>query len=120
MLLTGVCAKDVGLLSGHSATFISHLVALVAVGIYTFGGSYILYAVTDKLIPLRVNPLDEQQGLDLSQHGESLAAWGGVQPVLWHPREKQVEKSIPGQGVFQGGPGQQGAFDADGVAAHAG
>lgn len=116
MLLTGVCAKDVGLLSGHSATFVSHLVALVAVGLYTFCGSYALYAITDRLIPLRVKPDDEQAGLDLSQHGESLAAWGGVQPVLWHPREK----SIPAQGMFQSGPGQQGAFDADGVTAHAG
>lgn len=120
MLLTGVCAKDVGLLSGHTETFISHLVALAVVGVYTFGGSYILYAITDRLIPLRVNPNDEQQGLDLSQHGESLAAWGGVQPVLWHPREKNVEKLVPGQGVLQGGPGEQGAFDADGVAANAG
>ncbi len=120
MLLTGVCAKDVGLLSGHSATFVSHLVALVAVGLYTFCGSYALYAITDRLIPLRVKPDDEQAGLDLSQHGESLAAWGGVQPVLWHPREKNGEKSIPAQSMLQGSPGQQGAFDADGVTAHAG
>ena len=119
MLLTGVCAKDVGLLSGHSATFVSHLVALAAVGVYTFVGSYVLYAITDRLIPLRVNPDDEQQGLDLSQHGESLAAWGGVQSVLWHSRPA-AEKLFPGQGVLQGGPGQQGAFDADGIAANAG
>lgn len=120
MLLTGVCAKDVGLLSGHPATFLAHLVALAAVTVYTFGGSYLLYLLTDKLIPLRVDAEDEQQGLDLSQHGESLAAWGGVQPVLWHTSRASVEKLIPSQGVLQGGPGQQGAFDSDGVTAHAG
>ena len=72
MLLTGVCAKDVGLLSGHTSTFFAHLVALVIVGVFTFGGSYLLYALTDRLIPLRVPPQDELQGLDLSQHGESV------------------------------------------------
>ena len=119
MLLTGVCAKDVGLLSGHPATFLSHLVALAAVGVYTFGGSYLLYMLTDKLIPLRVDAVEEQQGLDISQHGESLAAWGGVQPVLWQSRPA-AEKLIPGQGMLQSGPGQQSAFDPDGITAHAG
>ena len=73
MLLTGVCAKDVGLLSGQTSTFLAHLVALLVVGVFTFGGSYLLYAITDRLIPLRVAPQDELQGLDLSQHGESVA-----------------------------------------------
>lgn len=72
MLLTGVCAKDVGLLSGQTSTFLAHLVALLVVGVFTFGGSYLLYAITDRLIPLRVAPQDELQGLDLSQHGESV------------------------------------------------
>jgi len=71
MLLTGVCAKEVGLLSGHSETFLAHLAALVIVGAFTFFGSYLLYWVTDRLIPLRVNAAEELQGLDLSQHGEA-------------------------------------------------
>jgi ammonium transporter, Amt family len=74
MLLTGVCARDVGLLAGHPGTFIAHLVALVIVGVYTFGGSYALYWLTDRLIPMRVGSKSEMMGLDLSQHGESVLA----------------------------------------------
>jgi len=74
MLLTAVCAKDVGLLSGHHQTMVAHLVALLVVGVFSFGGSYLLYWITDRLIPLRVDAQDELLGLDLSQHGESVAA----------------------------------------------
>jgi Amt family ammonium transporter len=49
-----------------------HLIALVIVGIYTFGGSFILYKVTDLIIPLRVTKEQEKIGLDLSQHEESI------------------------------------------------
>lgn len=79
MLLTGVCARDVGLLSGHSSTFVAHLVALVIVGLFTFGGSYALYWLVDRLIPMRVGSTSEMMGLDLSQHGETVLA--DVEPV---------------------------------------
>lgn len=71
MLLTAVCARDVGLMSGSTETFLSHLMALGIVGVFTFGGSYILYKITDVIIPLRVSAEQESLGLDLSQHGES-------------------------------------------------
>lgn len=78
MLLTGVCARDVGLLSGHPQTFIAHLIALVVVGLFTFCGSYALYWITDRLIPMRVGSRSEMRGLDLSQHGESvMPEWMG-------------------------------------------
>lgn len=73
MLLTGVCAKDVGLLYGTTGTFLSHIAALGIVSVFSFGGSYFLYVVTDFLIPLRVSGTDEVAGLDVSQHGESFA-----------------------------------------------
>ena len=72
MLLTGVCAQEVGLLSGQSQTFLAHIIALVAVSLYTFGGSFALYWLTDRILPLRVQASEELLGLDLSQHGESL------------------------------------------------
>ena len=49
-----------------------HLLALVIVAGYSFGMSYLLYWVTDKLIPMRVMPAQEAIGLDISQHGEFL------------------------------------------------
>ena len=70
MLMTGLFAKDVGLTSGHAYTFLVHCGALVFVAAFSFGGSYLLYKLTDVIIPLRVSADQEELGLDLSQHGE--------------------------------------------------
>ncbi len=74
MVLTGVFARDVGLTSGRFGTFLYHLLALVIVAVFAFGGSWILYKITDWVIPLRVSTEQEALGLDLSQHGESALA----------------------------------------------
>ena len=70
MLMTGVFARDVGLITGSVRTFAVHCGALVFVTVFTFVGSYVLYKVTDFFIPLRVTPDQEEIGLDISQHGE--------------------------------------------------
>jgi Amt family ammonium transporter len=70
MLMTGLFAKDVGLTSGHAYTFLLHCGAMVFVAAFSFGGSYVLYKLTDLIIPLRVSADQEELGLDLSQHGE--------------------------------------------------
>ncbi len=72
MILTGVFAKDVGLIHGQLHTFLMHLSALAIVSVFTFGGSYILYKITDMIFPLRVTKEEEDYGLDLTQHGESI------------------------------------------------
>ncbi|MBF5043269.1 ammonium transporter [Aggregicoccus sp. 17bor-14] len=81
MLLTGVLAKDVGLLSGHPHTFLVHLAALLLVSAFCLGGSFLLYKLVDLLVPLRVTREEELQGLDLSQHGET-ASEVSAQPLL--------------------------------------
>ena len=70
MLLTGVLARDVGLFWGPTRTFMFHLLALVIVSVFSFVGSFLLFRVTDAVLPLRVTPEQEAIGLDLSQHGE--------------------------------------------------
>jgi Amt family ammonium transporter len=70
MLMTGLFARDVGLTSGHATTFLVHCGALVFVAVFSFAGSWILYTITDLVIPLRVSAEQEELGLDLSQHGE--------------------------------------------------
>ena len=74
MVCTGIFAKDVGLVYGQTSTFLYHLLALVIVAVFTFGGSLILYKLTDMIIPLRVEEEQEHEGLDLSQHGETALA----------------------------------------------
>src|SRR5579864_7149899 len=67
MLMTGFFAKDVGLTSGHAYTFLVHCGALLFVAAFSFGGSWLLYKITDAIIPLRVSEEQEAIGLDLSQ-----------------------------------------------------
>jgi Amt family ammonium transporter len=86
MLLTGVFAKDLGLTSGHAYTFLVHCAALVFVAAFSFFGSWLLYRITNLIIPLRVSPEQEEIGLDLSQHGEMMqdpAGFGApLEPAL--------------------------------------
>lgn len=72
MILTGVFAAKVGLVYGETTTFIYHLLALVGVSCFAFFGSLALYKITDLIIPMRVTPEQELEGLDLSQHGEKV------------------------------------------------
>ncbi|MBI1875339.1 MAG: ammonium transporter [Acidobacteria bacterium] len=72
MLATGIFAKDLGLIYGPSRTFLMHLLALAIVAVYTFVGSWVLFKLTDAIIPMRVTDDQEEIGLDLSQHGESV------------------------------------------------
>ena len=78
MIMTGAFAKDVGLTSGHAYTFLLHCGALLFVAAFSFAGSWLLYRVTDLIIPLRVSEEQEELGLDLSQHGEMMEE--GVEP----------------------------------------
>ena len=71
MLLTAVFANEVGLIHGETTTFLFHLLALVIVSVFTFGGSLLMYKITDLIVPLRISPHGERIGLDISQHDES-------------------------------------------------
>ncbi|MHB1556093.1 MAG: ammonium transporter [Isosphaeraceae bacterium] len=74
MVMTGIFAANVGLTSGKKETFLAHMAALVIVSVFSFFGSFILFKITDMIIPLRVTDEQELAGLDQSQHGESAIA----------------------------------------------
>jgi ammonium transporter, Amt family len=81
MIATGVFASTAvnaagadGLLYGGYKLFGMHLLALAIVGAYTFGVSFLLYKLTALISPLRVNEVQEREGLDISQHGERVLA----------------------------------------------
>lgn len=80
MLLTGVFAQEVGLFHGEWSTFLHHLMALAIVSTYCILGSYLLYRATAWLVPLRVAPTEEADGLDRSQHGERYGSRILVEP----------------------------------------
>jgi ammonium transporter, Amt family len=73
MILTGVFAKDVGLINGETTTFLFHLLAMVIVGCFTFFGSLLLFKLTESITRLRVSREEENIGLDISQHAETLS-----------------------------------------------
>jgi Amt family ammonium transporter len=74
MILTAIFAhgQDASLLHGGWNVFGHHMIALVLVSVYTFFGAYILFKITNKIIPMRVSEESEVMGLDLSQHNETL------------------------------------------------
>lgn len=72
MILTAVFAQKVGLIYGHPELLLAHIIGLILVIAFTFGGSFLLYKITDLITPLRVTEEQELTGLDLSQHGESI------------------------------------------------
>ena len=74
MILTAIFAQGehASLLHGGWAVFGHHMLALVLVSVFTFGGAYVLFKLTNKLIPIRVSEEAETIGLDWSQHREKL------------------------------------------------
>ena len=59
-----------GLLYGNIAQLGVQGLAVVVVSAFAFGGSYLLLRLVDVFSPLRVSAKEEEDGLDLSQHGE--------------------------------------------------
>ena len=68
-LLTGVFVN--GLIAGNTHEFFMHIAALAITIIYSFLMSMVLYYIINKFIPFRVSDVNEEIGLDVSQHNES-------------------------------------------------
>ena len=85
MIMTGIFASKAvnaaavdGLAYGGTHLFVIHLLALVLVSAFAFGGSFALLKLTDLIIPLRVSAEEEAQGLDVSQHEEQVYSGSSV------------------------------------------
>lgn len=75
MILTAVFAQEGGLVTSKSFDlFLTHMKGLALVVAFVLIASFLLYALVNFLIPIRVKEEQEDVGLDLSQHGESFAA----------------------------------------------
>ncbi len=79
MILTGVfansdihCIKDgpIGILYGNPAFFIAQIKAACIVSVYAFTVSFGIFKIISLLMALRVSELEEEEGLDASQHDE--------------------------------------------------
>lgn len=72
MIATSIFALEGGLITGETNLFVSHLLALGIVSVFTFFGAFLLFKFTNLIIPIRVKEEDEDIGLDISQHDESI------------------------------------------------
>jgi Amt family ammonium transporter len=72
MIFTAVFADPGDL--GRVGLLVAHAKALGITVILALVGSLVLYKVVDLIIPLRVTPDQEREGLDMSQHGEAALA----------------------------------------------
>ena len=80
MILTGVFASTKvnpavpsnGLFYGETKLFMVQIIAMIAVSLFAFFGTFVLLKITDLIMPLRVSETEEKEGLDWSQHEEKL------------------------------------------------
>ncbi|MCC8118763.1 MAG: ammonium transporter [Bacteroidales bacterium] len=82
-VLTGIFAYDFFAsqnpdIISHWHFFWNHIIVLLIVFAYTFGMSYALYWITNKIIPMRVSRHSEEVGLDKSQHDEEYGPEAGT------------------------------------------
>ena len=97
MLMTGIFAKDVGLTSGHTIHVPAHLGALVIVSIFSFVGSWILFKITDMIIPIRV-PEDQEHRRARPQPARRDRDRGRVAPGPLDQRERRPHPLGEGAG----------------------
>jgi Amt family ammonium transporter len=77
-LLTGLFAQKLinpagndGLLFGNPSLFGTQVVAVAATWAYSIAATFVLLKILDATMGLRVEESEEDEGLDVSQHGES-------------------------------------------------
>jgi Amt family ammonium transporter len=74
-----VTGGPAGLLFGGGLALLGkQLVAVLAVGVYSFGLSWLIGKAVDKTIGFRLAPADEAAGIDGAEHAESGYDWGGL------------------------------------------
>jgi Amt family ammonium transporter len=76
-LLTGVLAvnaigETAGLLEGNSGQMLYQIYGVVATIAWSGVVTFVILKVIELIVPLRVSPQSEIEGLDITQHGESL------------------------------------------------
>jgi Amt family ammonium transporter len=79
MLMTGVFASQLvhgikdgpqGWFYGNFPFFLTQLKAMLVVVVYSFTVSFLIFKFINFILPIRVSPADEEEGLDASQHDE--------------------------------------------------
>ena len=103
MLMTGVFASTAvhgisggpqGLFYGNPEFFFTQLKAMGIVVIYSFAVSYGIFKFINVIVPMRVSELEEEQGLDESQHNEKYMQGHLLVHHNGQVKETPVEKHV--------------------------
>jgi len=71
-LMVGLLATDGGLFYGGGFELLgTQAIGVVAIGVWAFGMAWILFKVLKATVGLRVSEKEEQDGLDIHEHGQS-------------------------------------------------
>jgi len=99
MILTGIFASKTvnsagndGLFFGNYSFFFTQLKGLLIVVAYSFWMSWFIFKLINWIAPIRVSELEEEIGLDESQHDEKYSQ--GTLIVQNSGREETIERSI--------------------------
>jgi Amt family ammonium transporter len=86
-LAVGIFAYDGGLLYGGGFHLLGvQLLGIVAIGLWGFGTTYVLFSLLKATVGIRVSKEDEIVGLDLSEHG--ISAYNDLEyPLLQRPSQ---------------------------------
>ena len=76
-LLAGVFAVNAigetpGLIEGNAGQMLYQIYGIVATIVWSGVGTFVILKVIEFMVPLRVTQQSEIEGLDITQHGESL------------------------------------------------
>jgi len=85
MLLTAGFASSGGLIHGGVELLGVHVLAMVIVVIAVYVMSHLIYRLVDAIHPIRVTEEEEERGLDLSQHDETIYTSGQIPPLRAAP-----------------------------------
>jgi Amt family ammonium transporter len=61
---------NLGLVDGNFNQIIVQIISIIATYLFAAVGTFIILKALSLVMPLRVKPLVEDQGLDISEHGE--------------------------------------------------
>jgi Amt family ammonium transporter len=68
-------ALPVGVIEGHWRQLLNQSVGILMAIVLSVVGTFVLLKVVDLVIGLRMSPEDEQEGMDVTQHGEEGYDW---------------------------------------------
>ncbi len=61
-----------GLLYGETKLLFANVVGGLVVALYSMGATYFIFKLVPMITPVRVTTLEEETGLDVTQHGENI------------------------------------------------